>query len=214
MCNSGNSSQLRLLLDTLRDSLCALRKQIMSKRQNKLLIKRGDIWYYQRRVPLKFGHVEARPVVRITLDTSSIETARIRCDALFEADNIYWASLCAEILRHGYIPQNTYTFIRKQYDRAYALGIQQGFVYKTPNQIVEKAQLAELMSRVELMGHSFHETAETLISNLKELKSGAARKPNKDYLNKSSIDAEFIDGYLQLSNNRKRDLRKYMQQIS
>lgn len=71
----------------------------MSKRQNKLLIKRGDIWYYQRRVPLKFGHVEARLVVRITLDTSS-------------------------------------------------------------------------------------------------------------------IDAEFIDGYLQLSNNRKRDLRKYMQQIS
>ena len=70
------------------------------------------------------------------------------------------------------------------------------------------------MSRVELMGHSFHETAETLISNLKELKSDAARKPNKDYLNKSSIDAEFIDGYLQLSNNRKRDLRKYMQQIS
>jgi len=186
----------------------------MSKRQNKLLIKRGDIWYYQRRVPLKFGHVESRPVVRITLDTSSIETARIRRDALFQADNIYWASLCAEILRHGYIPQNTYTFIRKQYDLAYALGVQQGFVYKTPDQIVEKAQLAELMSRVELLGHSFHQTAETLISNLKELNTGTAKAPITDYLNKNSKDAEFINDYLQLSEKRKEHIRQHMEEIS
>ena len=80
---------------------------MMAKKLNSLLILRGDIWYYQRRVPKKFRHIEARLLVRHSLNTDSLQIARRRRDALVEADDLYWSTLSQEAVEKGGVSETT-----------------------------------------------------------------------------------------------------------
>jgi len=90
----------------------------MAKKQNHLLILRGDIWYYQRRVPKKFRHVESRPIVRSSLNTDSLIIARRRRDALVEADDLFWAALSQEALENGGVSEATRQVQNQRYKAA------------------------------------------------------------------------------------------------
>ncbi|MGF1545026.1 MAG: DUF6538 domain-containing protein, partial [Parvularculaceae bacterium] len=59
----------------------------------KNLERRGGHWHYNRRVPTRFLPFETRRRIRVSLKTTSLDTARARRDALMEADDLYWASL-------------------------------------------------------------------------------------------------------------------------
>ena len=121
----------------------------MAKKQNHLLILRGDIWYYQRRVPKKFRHVESRPIVRSSLNTDSLVIARRRRDALVEADDLYWAALSQEALENGGISETTRTVQKQRYEAASLRALGYGFAYKTANQLIQEASADELMDRIE-----------------------------------------------------------------
>ena len=80
---------------------------------NRYLIKRGERWYYRRRVPEDVAGVLGRSSVKVALKTDSLKEARIRRDALVEADDQYWASLhidessnCRYVGTGGTLPVN------------------------------------------------------------------------------------------------------------
>ncbi len=60
---------------------------------DKYLKLRGSRWYYIRRVPKKVAHLDQRGKIVLSLETSSLEEACARSDALAEADRLYWLSL-------------------------------------------------------------------------------------------------------------------------
>jgi hypothetical protein len=69
----------------------------MLKSLDQYLKRRGDRWYYARRVPERVADLDPRGIIKTALKTSSLEVARARRDALAEADDHYWASLLATI---------------------------------------------------------------------------------------------------------------------
>lgn len=121
----------------------------MAKKQNHLLILRGDIWYYQRRVPKKFRHIESRPIVRSSLNTDSLIIARRRRDALVEADDLYWSALSQEASENGGVSEATRAVQLKLYEAASLRALGYGFAYKTANQLIQEASADEIMDRIE-----------------------------------------------------------------
>ena len=46
------------------------------------LQRRGGRWHYIRRIPARFRKLDARGTIRTALDTSSLQVARARRDAM------------------------------------------------------------------------------------------------------------------------------------
>ncbi|MEL6725490.1 MAG: DUF6538 domain-containing protein, partial [Pseudomonadota bacterium] len=63
---------------------------------DRFLLKRGKRWYYQRRVPGQFSHLDQRRFAKVSLKTESLEIARVRRDQLADADDEYWMALAVE----------------------------------------------------------------------------------------------------------------------
>ncbi len=127
----------------------------MAKRENNLLILRGDVWYYQRRVPKKFRHIESRSLVRHSLNTDSLKIARRRRDALCEADDLYWSALNQEAIEKGGVSEATHLVQSKLYEAAAARAIGYGFTYKTTTELVNAATVDEVMDRVEALSDKY-----------------------------------------------------------
>ena len=69
----------------------------MLRSLDQYLKRRGNRWYYARRVPERVAALDPRGMVKTALKTTSLEVARARRDALAEADDHYWASLLATV---------------------------------------------------------------------------------------------------------------------
>ena len=54
---------------------------------NSYLEQRGRVWWYNRRVPSKFAHLDSRKRIKESLGTTSIDQARYKRDLLAEADD-------------------------------------------------------------------------------------------------------------------------------
>jgi hypothetical protein len=65
----------------------------MANNKDRYLLKRKGQWYYSRRTPLRYRHLETREYVRTSLQTISLEIARMRRDGMEVADNNLWQSL-------------------------------------------------------------------------------------------------------------------------
>ncbi|PHR59918.1 MAG: hypothetical protein COA43_08090 [Robiginitomaculum sp.] len=63
------------------------------KHLNQFSKLRKGRWYYVRRVPNLYAHLDNRLTIKSALKTGSIEVARKRRDCLVEADEQYWANL-------------------------------------------------------------------------------------------------------------------------
>ena len=65
------------------------------------LMKRGDVWWYNRRIPSRYRVFDARKRIRLSLDTYALEEACLLRDQLVEADNQYWIALELEAMGEG-----------------------------------------------------------------------------------------------------------------
>lgn len=109
---------------------------------------RDGYWHYVRRVPTRYTGVDDRGVIRVTLKTKSEETARIRRDALIEADDLFWASLIDhdDDLSEEALARQRGVLIRR-YQRASARAMARGFVYSPVADLAEHEDIAALLAR-------------------------------------------------------------------
>jgi len=63
----------------------------MALREDRYLEKRGELFYYARRVPKALAHLESAKIKKRALRTRDLETARERRDLLEKADSDRWA---------------------------------------------------------------------------------------------------------------------------
>jgi integrase len=101
-------------------------------------------------VPKRYAAVDDRGVIRVSLKTRSEETARLRRDALIEADDLYWASLIDhddEAASAESTAQRRAVLIRR-YRRASARAMARGFVYSPAVLLAESDDLAALLARL------------------------------------------------------------------
>lgn len=61
----------------------------LMKDLNQYVIQRGNRWHYVRCVPSEYTDIDPRSIVRQSLKTESLEVARVRRDALSQADDDY-----------------------------------------------------------------------------------------------------------------------------
>ena len=111
---------------------------------------RDGYWHYVRRIPKRYAAVDDRGVIRVSLKTRSEETARLRRDALIEADDLYWASLIDhddEAMTAEATTQQRAALIRR-YQRASARAMARGFVYSPAALLAENDDLAALLARL------------------------------------------------------------------
>lgn len=123
----------------------------MSKAQikEKFLLLRGEKWQYHRRVPGRFSHVDPRRFVRVALHTNSLEIAKLRRDALVEADDAYWQALSEEAsATTGDKPILNQALINR-YKAAKTRAMAFGFKYRPAQDIVESETVKQLTDRIK-----------------------------------------------------------------
>lgn len=116
---------------------------------DKFLIKRAGYWHYQRRVPGKFKHIDSRLLVRKTLDTSNVEIARIRRDALVEADDAFWRACVLEADANGGISTATLKAQQSLYNAATARALVYGYIYKTVDKLASEGDPWQVVDRIQ-----------------------------------------------------------------
>lgn len=101
-------------------------------------------------MPKRFDAVDDRGVIRVSLRTKSLETARMRRDAMAEADDLFWASLAAPA--NDDLSQAAEAAMRQvavnRYRRASARAMARGFVYSPAADLAEALEVAEVVTRV------------------------------------------------------------------
>jgi len=128
---------------------------LKEKTANKLLIQRNEHWYYQRRVPRKYSHIDPRNMVKKSLETRSIDVARMRRDALVEADNEYWLTLALEAVENGGVSDTTLNIEQQRYKASSLRALAYGYRYKPAERLAREESSEELLERVEkLIGQS------------------------------------------------------------
>jgi len=128
-------------------------------KQNRYLTPLRDYWYYQRRVPGRFSHVDARKRIRYSLNTKSIDVARMRRDALAEADEAYWTALTIEAAERGGVSNATHKAEQHRFRAAKARALAYGFSYKPAANLAQETstddRVERLLARIdELEGNS------------------------------------------------------------
>jgi len=110
----------------------------VKKRLNQYLFCRDGRWNYNRRVPKAYRDLDIRGIIRVALNTSSLEIARARRDALAKADERYWLSLKAGL------PKAT-----DKYEAARERAMSRGFVYIPAEDLAVEATLDEILNRLD-----------------------------------------------------------------
>jgi integrase len=118
---------------------------------DRFLLKRGNRWYYQRRVPNAFSHLDHRAFVKVSLKTGSHEIARLRRDHLAEADDQYWMALAAEAGSPGGRGPALRAALEHRYKAAISRAMAYGFSYKPAEPLAESQAIAELMERIRML---------------------------------------------------------------
>ena len=69
----------------------------MTTTRNRYLVRRGERWYYSRRIPKRYAHIDARTYSKAALNTDSLTVARERRDAMADADENLWDAALSEL---------------------------------------------------------------------------------------------------------------------
>lgn len=118
---------------------------------DRFLLKRGQRWYYQRRVPGQFSHLDPRRFAKVSLKTDSLEVARLRRDQLAEADDEYWMALATEYSDNNQSGSNVRAALEHRYKAAISRAMAYGFSYKPAEPLAESRTIAELMERINTL---------------------------------------------------------------
>ena len=87
--------------------------------------------------------------MRCALNTSPLEVARAHRDLLAEADDHYWASLCAIMGHAG--TDAVEAVILERYRAACARAMAKGFMYAPAVELAANSQLDDILSRLAFM---------------------------------------------------------------
>jgi len=107
------------------------------------LQRRGGRWHYIRRVPARFRKLDRRGTIRTALDTSSLQVARARRDAMVEADDQYWAHLAFQNEQRG-----TNDTSRQRYEAARTRAKARGFIYTPLPELTQTPDIEDLLKRL------------------------------------------------------------------
>lgn len=124
-----------------------------TKKPDQYLMERAGRWYYQRFIPARFAHVDSRKRIRSALRTTSIDIARLRRDALAEADDAYWLALSIEAAENGGVSEATKEVAEHRYEAAQARAMAYGFRYKPAEDLAREVRddkkVDRLLARIE-----------------------------------------------------------------
>lgn len=116
----------------------------IKERPDRYLKPREGIWHYQRRVPKRLAHLDDRGLIQKTLETDSLDEARLRRDAIETADEAYWSSLQASGSPGGPVALELYK-------AAQARALSLGFAYRTLEDLATVRPLDDLVQRIEVL---------------------------------------------------------------
>ena len=108
------------------------------------LMQRGEVWWYNRRVPKKYRAFDKRDRIRMSLDTYAREEACMLRDKLVEADNQYWAALALAAQADG----NGQDAAHANYQAAVQRAQMAGFTYRPVLEIASEEPLTETLERL------------------------------------------------------------------
>lgn len=143
---------------------------------NSYLEKRGRVWWYNRRVPRKFAHLDSRSRIKESLATTSLEQARYKRDRLAEADDHFWASLAIVDEAGAASGRRASEAVQKRYKMATAKALAAGFIYQPLDHLATEATLEEALARL-LAVHQKAGPAEVPKDQDAEALLGGATKP-------------------------------------
>jgi len=123
----------------------------VSTKADKFLTNRGGKWYYQRIVPLRFAHIDDRKRIRHSLNTDSLDVARVRRDAQVVADDNYWRALALEAADNNGVSKVTRAIEEKHYKAASARAQVYGYVYKTVDRLAKEEDSKEILERLKVL---------------------------------------------------------------
>lgn len=115
---------------------------------DRYLKKRGNVWWYRRRVPEAFRRFDTRDVIETSLKTSSHDTARLRRDLIEKENKTYWDSLVASSFAVDGDSEQIRSAVSKRYQSAVMKAMMAGFTYVPTDRLVQEASLEELADRL------------------------------------------------------------------
>jgi len=133
------------------------------KGPDRYLKARSGRFYYCRRVPTRFAHLDTRGVIEETLGTDSLEQARRIRDALAEADEAHWRTL---VLDGNADP------VQARYEAAKARAKAMGISFKPLPELIREAPIGELVARMRPLadktGADLKRTADAVLGGAPE----------------------------------------------
>ena len=172
----------------------------MAKFENRYLYQRGNAWNYKRRVPSKYKHVDSRSKVRASLDTKSLDIARIRRDAMERADEAYWAALANDAAANHGVSEATQKVQSYHYEAAKSKALTFGFIYKTAQEIYDDRNIEDAKGRVMALAGEFEIPSEKPPVLETKALLGGLKKPKREdltvskcfefYVNEIEFDAQ------------------------
>ena len=118
----------------------------MGTTRNRYLVRRGERWYYFRRIPKRFAEVDDRTYSKASLNTDSLTVARERRDAMADADEQQWESMIAELGNNPTPEIAKICRYRSAQRRARAMGV----LFQPVETLAANASVEELVQRVKV----------------------------------------------------------------
>ncbi len=159
---------------------------------NTYLQQRGRVWWYFRRVPSKFAHLDTRGTIRQTLETASVDEARFRRDALADADELYWNSLWLAEEAGGAEGREQVEAARKRHASACKRSLASGFKYLPVEELSQPANIEDTFDRLlEVRDRSHNDGAPK--PNVVEALLGGAPEPDETSIKVSEAFKVYVD---------------------
>ena len=114
---------------------------------DRYLKKRGEVFWYKRRVPRAYAGVDTRIWIEESLRTRSLETARIRRDLKVEADEACWRALLLGVVDSDRRSEDVKAATSARYEAARARALEADIVYRPAEQLAERESAAALLER-------------------------------------------------------------------
>ncbi|WP_256619787.1 DUF6538 domain-containing protein [Parvularcula maris] len=126
---------------------------------DRYLKRRGTRWHYVRRVPTHAQSWDDRKLIQVSLKTHSVEVARLKRDALEQADELYWSGVA-----DGLVAETAMERYEAAKTRAQALG----FEYFTADKLATSLPVDEIVERIAKATEGNSRDADAVLGGVQE----------------------------------------------